>query len=72
MLDGRRFLGVWDEDSLLQQVGHVVAGRPDIVTPPQSGTAPYFTEADIERMQAEQAQATQEPRRTESGLYLPG
>ena len=74
LIDGRRFIGVWDEDSLVQQIGHIAAGRPDVVAPPQSGTAPYFTEADIERMQTEQAQqaAQGEPRRTESGLYLPG
>ena len=71
MLGGRRHIGVWDEDSLVQQIGHIAAGREDVVTLAQTGTAPYFTEADIERMQAEQA-AQAEPRRTESGLYLPG
>lgn len=73
LLDDRRFIGVWDEDSLVQQIGHIAADRPDIVTPPQPGTAPYFTEADIERMQAAQATDQQaEPPRTAGGLYLPG
>lgn len=73
LLDDRRFIGVWDEESLVQQLGHIAAGRPDVVTLAQAGTAPYFTEADIERMQAAQAAGQQvEPRRTEGGLYLPG
>lgn len=75
VIEDRRFVGVWHEDSLIQQLDHIAANRPVVVTPPQTGTAPYFTEADIERMQAEQMSAQQaqasEPPRTEGGLYLP-
>ncbi|RLT26835.1 MAG: hypothetical protein DWI48_05210 [Chloroflexi bacterium] len=75
VLDNTRYLGVWDEQSLMQQLEHLIAGRPVIVTPPQTGTVPYYSEADIEHMatqQAAEAAATSnEPPRTASGLYLP-
>ena len=75
VMDNTRYMGVWDEQSLVQQIGHIVAGRPVIVTPTQTGTVPYYSETDIERMAAQQAaEATatsNEPPRTASGLYLP-
>ena len=75
VMDNTRYMGVWDEQSLMQQIDHISAGRPVIVTPPQTGTVPYYSEADIERMAqqqaAEAAAASNEPPRTASGLYLP-
>jgi hypothetical protein len=74
VMDNTRYTGVWDEQSLIQQIDHIIAGRPVIVTPPQAATVPYYSETDIERMaqqQAVEAAANQEPPRTPSGLYLP-
>jgi hypothetical protein len=72
VIDGRRFLGVWDEPSLVRQISHIAAGRPDIVAPPEPQVVPFYSEADLERMAAQNAaQQAATPPMTEGGLYLP-
>jgi hypothetical protein len=72
LIEGRRFLGVWDEATLVKQVTLIAEGYDSIVSPEQPLTVPYYSEADIERMAATNAQATQAPPTTPGGLYLPG
>ena len=72
MLGQLRFNGVWDEDSLVRQIAMTAQGDPGVVTLPQQVTVPYYSEADIERMAAANAEVEQAPPQTPSGLYLPG
>jgi hypothetical protein len=72
LIEGVRFLGVWDETSLVKQVTLIAAGDDTIVSPETPLTVPYYSESDIERMAAANAQSAQAPPTTPGGLYLPG
>jgi hypothetical protein len=72
LVDDVRFLGVWDEASLVKQVTLIAAGDDTIVSPENPLTVPYYSEAEIERMAATNAQMQPPPTTTPRGLYLPG
>jgi hypothetical protein len=72
LIEDVRFIGVWDEASLVKQVSLVAAGDATIVSPETPLTVPYYSESDIERMAAANAQSAQAPPTTPGGLYLPG
>ncbi len=74
IVDGHRGLGSWDEPELVEWIRRLANGDESVVTRAQLLTSPYYTEADIDRLQAEHAQheADPPPPTTPSGLYIPG
>lgn len=71
LVGGIRFLGAWDEQSLLRQIVHMANGEPAVIARDEQLAVPYYSEADIQRM-AEQNEAAAQPQTTPGGLYIPG
>ena len=66
-IGGRRFTGIWDEPSLVEQVRRIATGDAEVVQRGQPMTVPFVTEAELRA-----AQPPPEPPTTASGLYIPG
>ena len=75
-IDGRRFLGAWDELELIEQIRRVVAGNSEPVIRQQVLTAPFMTVEQAEELAAREGQPGQgppgAPPTTPGGLVLPG
>lgn len=65
-IGGRRFAGIWDEPSLVEQVRRIATGNDEVVQRGQPMTAPFVTEAEL------RASQPPEPSQTASSLYIPG
>ncbi|MGE3855964.1 MAG: hypothetical protein AB7G21_03265 [Dehalococcoidia bacterium] len=76
-IEGQRFVGVWDEAELLEQIRRIATGDTDPVIRSQVYAVPFISEADARAMEAESVSdvtETMTPPTTgpSSGLYIPG
>jgi len=68
-IEGRRFTGIWDEPSLVEQIRRIATGDTEPVMRSQALTVPFVTEAAAR----EHGDATPPlPPSTPGGLYIPG
>lgn len=67
-------LGTWGEAELVEWVRRVAAGDDREVERPAMLTSPYYTQADVDRLMAEDAASSTPPELppTPGGLYIPG
>jgi hypothetical protein len=73
-IDGQRFVGVWDESELVEQVRRIAVGDTEAVIRSAVYAVPFITEAEARAMEAESAAevASQMAPAPSGGLYIPG
>jgi hypothetical protein len=74
-IEGQRFVGVWDEGELVEQIRRIATRSTDAVIRSQVYAVPFITEVDAKRMQAESVAdvaGAMQPSPSGSGLYIPG
>lgn len=71
---GQRFVGVWDETELVEQIRRIEAGEPEPVPRSAVYAVPFITEAEARAMEAESAAevASAMAPAPSGGLYIPG
>ncbi len=73
-IDGQRFVGVWDETELVEQIRRIATGNTEAVIRSAVYAVPFITEADARAMEAESAAevAGAMAPSPSGGLYIPG
>lgn len=71
MLNNKRYVGTWDGPELAEQIRRVVTGDDDPVLRENMFSGPFYTDAEISRLAAQQG-GQQPPPPTSGGLYVPG
>lgn len=71
---GQRFVGVWDETELVEQIRRIEAGESEPVPRSAVYAVPFITEAEARAMEAESAAevASAMAPAPSGGLYIPG
>jgi hypothetical protein len=71
---GQRFVGVWDETELVEQIRRIEAGETEPVPRSAVYAVPFITEAEARAMEAESADdvASAMSPAPSGGLYIPG
>ena len=70
LVNGRRFVGAWEPDELLEQIRRVAAGDAAPVIRDRVPVTPFLTEEEARRMA--EGQAGPQPPSAPGGLLLPG
>ncbi len=65
-IEGRRFVGSWNENALAEQIRRIATGDAELVPRGEAETVPFMTE------QAARAEAEGAAPSTPGGLYIPG
>ncbi len=73
-ISGQRFVGVWDESELVEQISRIAAGNMEPVVRSAVYAVPFISEAEARAMEAESAAdvASAMAPSTSGGLYIPG
>ncbi|RLT34582.1 MAG: hypothetical protein DWI58_20405 [Chloroflexi bacterium] len=77
-IEGQRFIGVWDEAELLEQIWRIANGDTDLVPRSAVYAVPFITEAEARQLEVQSvgdvpnALGPADPPSTPGGLYIPG
>ena len=73
-IEGHRFVGVWDEGELVEQIRRIATNDADPVIRSTVYAVPFITEAEARAMEAESAAevASAMAPAPSGGLYIPG